>query len=380
MITNDYHEELKPLVIDIGSDMCKAGFAGDDAPKVVFPTLTGRQSKESQMARMARNEDILYIGNEAQSNRSRLTLQCPIEHGIVTNWDDMEKIWHHCFQNELRVEPNKHPILLTEVPLNPTANRQKMTQIMFETFEVPAMYITTQAVLSLYAVGRRTGIVFDSGEDVSYIVPIYEGYTLPYAIERVDLAGRHITEHLARIIYEREYSRKLEKEIVRDMKEKFCYVALDFKEEMNTAAVTNSIEKSYEVHNRGYITIGNERFRCPEILFQPSLVRRQHCGIHQMIVDSIVKCNVDIRKELYQNCVMSGGSTMYPGIADRLQKEMTALVPTGTAVKVIAPPDRNYLAWKGGSMLGCLSTFQQMWISKLEYEEFGPSVVQKKCF
>ncbi|XP_018588221.1 actin, cytoplasmic type 5-like [Scleropages formosus] len=371
-------DKVAAVVIDNGSGMCKAGFAGDDAPRAVFPSIVGRPGLQGVMVDVGMKDS--YVGDDALSKKALLNLDYPIEHGIVINWDDMEKIWYHTFYNELCVVPEEHPVLLTEPALNPNANKEKMTQIMFETFNTPAMYVALQEVPVVYASGRTTAIVMNSGDGVSSTVPVYEGYALPFAITRMNIAGRDLTDYLMKLLSEKGYSfTTTQHQSVRDVKEKLCYVPLDFVHEMKTAATDHDLDKSYEMPDGQIITIGSERFRCPEALFNPYLMDIGCEGIHENTFQSINKCKSEIREILSKNIVLSGGSTTFPGFADRMQKEITELAPRAMKIKVIAPPERKSLVWTGGSILASLSTFQQMWISKQEYNESGPSIVHRKC-
>lgn len=370
-------EEQNSIVCDNGSGMVKAGFSGDDAPRSVFPSIIGRPRNEMAMQGSAKKE--YFIGDDAQARRGICTIRYPIEHGVVTNWDDMEKIWHHTFYNELRVNPEEHKVMLTEAPMNPRINREKMAQIMFETFSTEAIFVQIQAILSLYSSGRTTGVVLDSGDGVTHTVPIYEGYSMPHAIQRVDVAGRDMTEHMQKLLMEvgHSFQSSSGKELARSIKEKLCYVALDYEEEMMSSKAAQGEE--FELPDGSFINVGNQCFRCPEALFKPEMIGVEAPGIAELVSLTVGKCDIDVRRELWNNVVLSGGTTMYRGLAERLSKDLTALVPGALKPKVIAPPERKYSVWIGGSILSSLATFQSSWVTKREYDEAGPSIVHAKC-
>jgi len=358
--------------------MCKVGFAGEDKPQACFPAIVGIPKDKAVMCGKGYKQ--FYIGEDAQTNRGILKIEYPLENGIVTNWDYMEKIWRHAYDKELQTRSEEHPLLMTEAPMNPFENRHRMCQIAFESLNVPGFYLSVQAVLSLYSTGRTTGLVFDSGDGVSHIVPIYEGYAISSAIKRMNLAGRELSRYFVKLLTERGMNIKstADCEIVREIKEKMCYVSLDYAEDMKKPSMTFS--KNYELPDGTFIAVENERFRCPEVLFQPTLIGSELQGIHDACFGSIVGCSQDLRRELYANVVLSGGTTLFPNLADRLRNEISKKVPAVNKIKVIANPDRKYSVWCGASILASLSTFQQYWITRQQYQEVGPAVINNLGF
>jgi actin-related protein len=255
---------------------------------------------------------------------------------------------------------------------------------MFQTFNVPGFYVAIQAVLSLYAAGRFTGCVTDSGDGVTHVVPIYDGYSLPHSIIRLNLAGRDLTKYMVKILNEKghHFTTSAEEEIVKNMKETVCYVALNYEDELSKSQKGEIKEKEYEMPDGSKVMIGDQCFRCPEVLFDPSKLGLEIDGIHKATNNSILKSDIDVRKDLYQNIVLSGGTTLYSGLPERLLKELKELANPQMAakIKVVAANERKYCVWIGGSILSSISTFSEMWITKEEFEDAGESIVHRKCF
>eukprot|EP00485_Elphidium_margaritaceum_P007337 CAMPEP_0202685804 /NCGR_PEP_ID=MMETSP1385-20130828/1651_1 /ASSEMBLY_ACC=CAM_ASM_000861 /TAXON_ID=933848 /ORGANISM="Elphidium margaritaceum" /LENGTH=432 /DNA_ID=CAMNT_0049340257 /DNA_START=43 /DNA_END=1341 /DNA_ORIENTATION=+ len=421
-------EEMQTIVLDNGSGMVKAGFAGDDAPRAIFPNVVGRPRHQGVMVGMCQRD--AYVGDEAISKRGILAMRYPMDHGVVTSWDDMEKVWHHTFYNELRVCPEEHTVLLSEVPCMEKAHREKSMQIMFETFDVPSLYMSAQPVLALYANGRCTGVVLDSGHGLTTTTPIYEGCVFAHAVNKMNFAGDELTQYMMQLLNDKGYSftTSAEREIARDIKEKLCYTAFDFDADISESKRDQLIERPYELPDGQIIDINEERFKCAEVMFAPHLLRNDDyktCeGVHQMMHDSILKCPDQLHAELFENIVLNGGNSMFRGMDDRLNHEIQKMVPKSMRVNVMRNTakrtlmsgylrdnerhiysdlsgliyrhyddastvsdifcagigHRKYNIWIGGSILASLSTFEGLVVTKDEYDECGPGLVHRKCF
>jgi len=362
-----------PVVVDNGSGVIKSGLAGSDLPESVLHNFVGRPKHERVMTG-AIDEDIL-IGKRAEEMRGVLRLAHPMCNGVVQDWEDMERVWSHLYMKELQVMPGDHPILITESPLNPKRNRERMAEILFDRFNVPALFVSNQAVLCLYGSGRTTGIVLDCGDGVSSSVPIFEGFSLSHAISRMDYGGRDVTSYLRLLLRRSGYNfdTSAGMEVVRKIKEGVCEVS-----QQAYGDVRSSITKPFVLPDGSILDAGAERFQAPEVLFDPSLVGFESPGLHQALHSSIHKCDLDVRKTLLRQIVIAGGSTLFSGFGERLLSEMRRLAGSGTKIRIAAPPERKYSAWIGGSILASLASFKSMWVSAEEWNEHGANILHKR--
>lgn len=361
----------RSIVIDSGSGSTRVGYAGDENVVCEIPSVVGY----SKFAGVFDGPDY-FIGNDALNKSDQLTLKLPIDRGLITNWDAMEKMWSYIYDKELKVESKNQSVLLTDSPLNLKANRSKMAQIMFEKFNVPSLTIANSALLALQSCDINTGVIVDCGDSITNVVPIYEGNTLRTNTISLKLGGRDITDFLGRMLKENSLITPQEKShTIKDIKEKVSYIAYDFNDELKNAQNLQTQDKIYTLPDGRDIKVGTERFSCTESLFDPSYLDFDFNGIHKAVFNSIAKCDIDIRGGLYENVYLVGGTTLFKGFEYRLYKEIIALNQK-LKIKFTSLPDRRLSTWKGASKMAASQSTQ--WITKQEYEEQGPSIIATK--
>lgn len=382
----------KIVVCDNGTGFVKCGFAGTNFPSHIFPSMVGRPMlRSSTKINDIEIKDVM-IGEEASKLRSMLEVNYPMDNGIVRNWEDMLLLYDYTFgEDVLNINPRECKILLTEPPLNPNKNREKMVEVMFEKYGFNALYIAVQAVLTLYAQGILTGVVIDSGDGVTHICPVFEGFALPHLTRRLDIAGRDITKYLIKLLLLRGYAfnHTADFETVRMMKESLCYVGYDIEQEQKLALETTVLVESFTLPDGRVIKIGGERFEAPEAFFQPHLINQEGVGIAELLFNTIQAADIDTRSEFYKHIVLSGGSTMYPGLPSRLEREIKQLylqrVLKGDTSKISKfkiriedPPRRKHLVFLGGAVLANITKDREdFWMTRQEYEEKGLNVLSK---
>ncbi len=369
------------IVIDNGTASCKVGVAGEESPACVIPTVVSRWTSSAYIGSGAK---WVYVGEEAEkAPRGLYTRKRPIEQGIITHMDSMESIWHHAIYEKLQMDPERYPILMTEDVLNPPAVREKTAQVVFETFGAPAFYMLPAPVCTLMACGMDTGLVVESGEGGTQVVPVYFGHTMRYAVVKTDFGGKAVTESLLRLLKAKEKLNQspVDVKIAQDIKEKMCSCAsMAPKEECGGG---KKPRRSFTLPDGNVIDLDEEDIHAPgDVMF-----RSEETGLHRLMVDNWLKMEVDDRYcYINDKIAMGGGNAMLHGFADRLRDEIVPLLPGALqprhGLRFTSPSvdDLRLTAWIGGSILASLTTFRQTCITKQEYEEWGPRIVNTKCF
>jgi len=390
------NDEKLPIVCDNGTGFVKVGFAKDNFPRHMFPSMIGRPLMRFEES-LSDGDVVLkdpMVGDECAKHRSMLDVSYPIENGQVKDWAGIKHIWDYTFNERLHVDPSEHKILLTEPPMNPKKNRERMLEFMFETYNFPATHVALQAVLVLCAQGLFDGVVVDSGDGVTHCVPVFSGVTPPHLIKRLDVAGRHITQYLIKLLQVRGYAfnRSADMDIVRQIKEEFCYVGYDLAVERRLALETTCLISKYTLPDgKTVVKMDRERYEAPELLFNPALDGGNGPGVDKLLFNMIQhEADIDTRTKLYSHIVLSGGTTMYPGFSSRLGKEMKAQylqeVLQGDEkrlsrfkMKIEDPPRRKHMVFLGGSFLADVmkNNTDRFWITREQWAEFGVRVLDQ---
>ncbi|XP_011809965.1 PREDICTED: actin-like protein 7B [Colobus angolensis palliatus] len=368
--------KIKAVVIDLGSQYCKCGYAGEPRPTYFISSTVGKRCPEATDAGDTRKGTL--VGHELLNTETPLKLVNPLKHGIVVDWDCVQDIWEYIFRTAMKILPEEHAVLVSDPPLSPSSNREKYAELMFETFGIPAMHVTSQSLLSIYSYGKTSGLVVESGHGVSHVVPISEGEVLPGLTSRADYAGGDLTNYLMQLLNEAGHAFTDDHlHIIEHIKKKCCYAAFLPEEELSL--VPEELRVDYELPDGKLITIGQERFRCSEMLFQPSLAGSTQPGLPELTAACLGRCqDTGFKEEMAANVLLCGGCTMLDGFPERFQRELSLLCP-GDSPAVAAAPERKTSVWTGGSILASLQAFQQLWVSKEEFQERGSMAIYSKC-
>ncbi len=403
------------IIIDIGSSTFKSGFCGEKLPRSILyipnnvknPNHIDFKKKETntENKNLINNHNHIYNNNLNnnifnQNNKNYISLsKYPFDNkGQIDDWDGIITILCSILNSVFKINPEDFNVLLTEPPNITEKNRQNLYEIMFEMHSVKSCYIANSCVLSVFAAGKTSGISIDAGEYCTHFIPVYEGLGIRQCLESNLIAGKEINEFLLKLISEKGLNIKLNDNDILDIKEKFSYISFEYESELQSFSSINNntgCYSDYILPDQTVIKLGTEKFRCPEALFKPGLIGKNNNTIYnnnfknlswheaiQLVMNNLDLKKEDdeeekIKKELYSNIILSGGTSMFKGLPERLAVEITKLSGLNYC-DVIAIPERKYSSWIGGSILSSISVFQSLWITKEDYEEFGKEIINQK--
>jgi len=357
------------VILDIGQFSTKIGFGGEDQPNDVFFTLVGIPKYQNVDPTYGEQISELCIGNEIQDAMGLYKLYHPIQNGKIVDWNFFEKITEYIFYN-LRVDPVVSNVLYAIHPLSPKDDKKKLFEVFLEKFNCSGFYPVLDSLLTLYSGGFQTGLTIEIGDSSTRLVPVFEGFQLSHAIKVLDIGGNLITEFMEHQLKQSGFSSdsSVEKQLVRVIKEKSCFISLDLKEDMNRV---EEYKKQFSLPDGEILEIDKLRFLVPELLFNPSLYNLEVLPLHQAIIECINECDLDIRRELLNNVFLSGGSSMFPNLKSRLYKELELLLAKQKkkmqTLKIIAPKERMFSVWIGGSILSMIPEFSDNWVTREQY-------------
>ena len=361
------------IVLDIGQFSTKIGFAGEDNPSNVFFTIVGKPKYQNFSAQDGvKKEQELYVGEEIQS-LGLFKIFSPIENGTIVDWDFFKRIIDYIFY-VLRVDPTLVNILYSIHPSFPKRDLKRLFELFLENYQCMAFYPVLDSQLTLYSGGFQTGLIVEMGDSSTRIVPIYEGFKIEHAIKILELGGKVLTKYMEKILGSIGFSvdSSIRRELVRAIKERACFVSLDYNEDLKRYKQYN---KDFSLPDGSVIKLNKERFLLTEAIFNPSILKLEHTSLPIAIIDAIDECDLDIRPKLINNIFLSGGSSMFPNLKSRLYQEIELELARrkrkDQAIKIIAPRERTYSVWIGGSILATIPEFSDNWVTRANYFNNG---------
>ena len=362
------------VIIDVGSGLIKVGFGGEDGPRNIVNSIVGIPKMAGLKVGMEQKER--YIGEEAISNFEFMNFYSPIQRGEVVDWDKFETLMHYILYNEIEVVPEDISVLITETPLSSKKNRAKISELLFEKFNVQKCHVANSSMLGLFSYGRTSGIVVDSGYNITSSVPVYEGFPLVYASQKINLGGEDLSSKLLDIIrdkLDKTYKTIKGKLLAEDIKDKIGYISTNIGQD-------EKIEEKYILPDAKELVLGNELFQVNEILFNPG-ENPELKSVTNMVTDSLKLCDDDVRKDINESICLVGGTSLMKNFTERLRLELSDNKEIGM-FNMQASPERQFSAWIGGSIMISLDNFQYLWVTKEEFDEKGKALISidSKCF